>query len=192
MRGNTFTKNVARPADERGIECRVDNKRGKGSHVSLYYGTRKTIVRNPKDELKTGTFHAMLGQLGIGSDEIQEQHMRAFTCPFQFTRAKEGDYVVTCLDVPEAIAQGETLDDAKAEAADAFDEALQGRIEDDEDVPVASRARKGEHLVSPPVGTALKLAAYLALRDAKINRSELARRLDLDEGRFAECWIRSM
>ena len=107
--------------------------------------------------------------------------MRVFTYPFQFTPAKEGGYVVTCRDVPEAITQGETLDDAKAEAADALDEALQGRIEDGEDIPVASRARKGEHLVSPPVGTALKLAAYLALRDAKISRSELARRLDLDE-----------
>ena len=70
MRGNEFIKKVAQLANERGIECRVDKKRGKGSHVTLYYGSRRTIVRNPKDELKTGTFHAMLGQLGIGSDEI--------------------------------------------------------------------------------------------------------------------------
>jgi len=48
----------------------VDKKRGKGSHQTLYYGDRKTIVRNPKDELKTGTFNAMLRQLGIGKHEI--------------------------------------------------------------------------------------------------------------------------
>ena len=27
---------------------------GKGSHATLYFGDRLTIVRNPKDELKTG------------------------------------------------------------------------------------------------------------------------------------------
>ena len=32
---------------------------------ALYVNGRKTIVRNPKDELKTGTLHAMLKQLGI-------------------------------------------------------------------------------------------------------------------------------
>jgi mRNA interferase HicA len=31
---------------------------------------KKTIVRNPKDELKTGTLHAMLDQLGIGKDDF--------------------------------------------------------------------------------------------------------------------------
>lgn len=37
------------------IESRIDSKRGKGSHVTLYFGDRFTILRNPKDELKTGT-----------------------------------------------------------------------------------------------------------------------------------------
>jgi hypothetical protein len=29
-----------------------------------------TIVRNPKDELKSGTYHAMLKQLGIDPEEL--------------------------------------------------------------------------------------------------------------------------
>lgn len=29
-----------------------------------------TIIRNPKDELKTGTLKAMLSQLGIKEDEL--------------------------------------------------------------------------------------------------------------------------
>jgi hypothetical protein len=45
-------------------------KRGKGSHVTLYFGDRLTVVRNPKDELKTGTLHAMCKQLGIRRDEL--------------------------------------------------------------------------------------------------------------------------
>jgi mRNA interferase HicA len=44
--------------------------RGKGSHVTLYFGTCMTIVRNPKSELKTGTLHAMLKQLGILEQDL--------------------------------------------------------------------------------------------------------------------------
>ena len=63
-------RKVKKLAKERGIESRVDRKRGKGSHVTLYFGKRFTIVRNPKDELKTGTFKAMLTQLGIKENEL--------------------------------------------------------------------------------------------------------------------------
>ncbi len=45
-------------------------ERGKGSHGTLYFGDRLTIVRNPKDELKTGTLHAMLAQLGLTRAEL--------------------------------------------------------------------------------------------------------------------------
>lgn len=70
MRGNEFIKKVQGLAKTRGLVCRVDEKRGKGSHVTLYFGDRLTVVRNPKDELKTGTLHAMCKQLGIGKDEL--------------------------------------------------------------------------------------------------------------------------
>ena len=45
-------------------------ERGKGSHGTLYYGEKLTIVRNPKDERKTGTLHAMLTQLGLTLREL--------------------------------------------------------------------------------------------------------------------------
>ena len=70
MRGNEFIKKVSNLAKKRGVECRVDRKRCKGSHETLYFGDRKTIIRNPKDELKTGTLYAMLDQVGIGKDEF--------------------------------------------------------------------------------------------------------------------------
>lgn len=72
MRGNEFIRRVRHLARERGLSCRVDEKRGKGSHVTLYYGGRFTVVRNPKDELKTGTLHGMLKQLGLTLDDFQE------------------------------------------------------------------------------------------------------------------------
>jgi mRNA interferase HicA len=70
VKGNEFIRKVQCLAKERGLTCRVDEKRGKGSHVTLYYGDRLTVVRNPKDELKTGTLHAMCKQLGIRRDEL--------------------------------------------------------------------------------------------------------------------------
>jgi mRNA interferase HicA len=69
-RGNEFIRKVLALAKARGLACRVDEKRGKGSHVTLYFGERLTVVRNPKDELKTGTLHAMCKQLDIRRVEL--------------------------------------------------------------------------------------------------------------------------
>jgi len=71
MRGNELIKKVAALGKERGLAVRVDKKRGKGSHQTLYFGERKTIIRNPKDELKTGTYHAVLKQLGISEKDLK-------------------------------------------------------------------------------------------------------------------------
>ena len=70
MKGSEFIKRVLKLAKQQGVFAGVDKKRGKGSHVTLYYGSNRTVVRNPKDELKTGTFNAMLKQLGLSRDEI--------------------------------------------------------------------------------------------------------------------------
>ena len=71
MRGNELIKMVETLGKERRIAVRVDKKRGKGSHQTLYFGERKTVIRNPKDELKTGTYHAMLKQLGISEKDLK-------------------------------------------------------------------------------------------------------------------------
>jgi len=71
MRGNELIKKVETLGKERGIAVRVDKKRGEGSHQTLYFGERKTIIRNPKDELKTGTYHAVLKQLGISEKDLK-------------------------------------------------------------------------------------------------------------------------
>lgn len=52
------------------IDGQFVTRRGKGSHGTLFYGERFTIVRNPKDELKTGTLYAMLNQLGLRLDDL--------------------------------------------------------------------------------------------------------------------------
>jgi len=70
MRGSEFIRRVQALARRRGLASRVDEKRGKGSHVTLYFGDYLTVVRNPRDELKTGTLHAMCKQPGIRKDDI--------------------------------------------------------------------------------------------------------------------------
>ena len=55
--------------------------------------------------------------------------MLRFTYPAKLTRdRKDGGYVVGFRDVPEAITQGETIEQALAEAEGALQAALEGRI----------------------------------------------------------------
>ncbi len=93
----------------------------------------------------------------------------------------DGGFVVTFLDVPEAITQGDDLSDALFQASDALEEAIAGRIRRGDPIPEPSDARRGEHVVPVPALTAAKAALYLALQEAGISKSELAARLDCDE-----------
>lgn len=70
MKGSEFIRRIQAHAKTSDLACRVDEKREKGSHVTLYLGDKLTIVRNPKDELKAGTLHAMLRQLGLTLDDL--------------------------------------------------------------------------------------------------------------------------
>ena len=45
----------------------------KGSHGVLKYGEKRTTVRNLKDELKTGTYHGMLKQLGPTEKDLTQE-----------------------------------------------------------------------------------------------------------------------
>ena len=65
MKGSEFLRKVQALARQTGTDVTFTPQRGKGSHGTLYYGGRRTVLRNIKDELKTGTLHAMLKQLGI-------------------------------------------------------------------------------------------------------------------------------
>lgn len=108
--------------------------------------------------------------------------MREFVYPAGFKADKrDGGFVVTFRDIPEAITQGESLEECLEEAAGALQAALEGRIMSDLDIPKASKAKRGEHLVAVPIQTALKAALYLEMRKAGITRVELARRLRIDE-----------
>ncbi len=70
MKGSEFLRKIRALAHERGLVVRINAERGKGSHQTLYFGERFTVLRNIKDELKTGTFRAMYKQLGVDPKDL--------------------------------------------------------------------------------------------------------------------------
>ncbi len=72
MKGSEFIRRIRKLARKRGVTVDFIPARGKGSHGTLYFGGQFTIIRDPKDELKTGTFHAMLQQLGLTPQDLNQ------------------------------------------------------------------------------------------------------------------------
>jgi len=94
---------------------------------------------------------------------------------------QDGGFVVTFVDVPEAITQGDEVSEALQQAADCLEEAIVGRIRRRDDLPKASPVRAGQYAVALPAHTAAKAALYLALRQTQLTQVELAARLQCDE-----------
>lgn len=70
MTGKELIKRLKQLAKARQVEMRYESKRGKGSHITLYFGDRYTIIPDLKRELKTGTLNAILKQLGIDKQDL--------------------------------------------------------------------------------------------------------------------------
>jgi antitoxin HicB len=104
--------------------------------------------------------------------------MNQFVYPATLTPdAQDGGFVVTFVDVPEAITQGDDVLEALQHAADCLEEAMGGRIRRRDDIPKASPVKTGHYAVALPAQTAAKTALYVALRQAEITQVELAARL---------------
>jgi len=93
---------------------------------------------------------------------------------------EDGRFLVTFVDFEEAATDGETLEEALDEAVDCLDEVLAARIVDERDIPVPS-ASYGRYRVVPSVRMAAKALLYVALQEARLSKTELARRLACDE-----------
>ena len=71
MTGREFIDRVRNISRARGIPVRIDTKRGKGSHIIVYYARRKTVVKDRHKELSVGLLSAMLRQLGLRNDDLR-------------------------------------------------------------------------------------------------------------------------
>ena len=70
MKGSEFLRRLRRYARLNDMTCHFVPERGKGSHGTIYLENRRTVIRNLKHELKAGTVHAMLKQLGIEESDL--------------------------------------------------------------------------------------------------------------------------
>ena len=70
VNGRELITRVRRLARRNGIAVRFDRTRGKGSHGTLYYGDRFTVVKDRRKPLKAGTLRGMCKQLGIDPNDL--------------------------------------------------------------------------------------------------------------------------
>lgn len=97
------------------------------------------------------------------------------TYRIDLTPDDNGTLLVTCPDLPEVATFGADESDAKCRAIDAIEEALAARIALKQAIP--SPSSKGRHSVTLPALTAAKASLYTLLRQKKLSRAELTRRL---------------
>ena len=104
-----------------------------------------------------------------------------FTYPARLRSDSTGELIVSFRDLPECLTSGANQTEALDEAADALEEAIAGRINRVDFIPIPSARRSGEHLVAVPAITAAKAALALALSESGLSRVALAQQLRVDE-----------
>src|SRR5580692_10193899 len=97
--------------------------------------------------------------------------------PARLKAEKEGGYVVTFPDIPEAITQGEDVEDALMHARDALESALEFYFDDQRPVPLPSTPKRGQRLVDLPLSVSAKVLLLNEMLRQKVRPAELARRL---------------
>ena len=90
----------------------------------------------------------------------------------------DGGFVVTFPDIPEAITQGDSIEEALAMALEALETALEFYFEDKRAVPKPSKPKRGQHVVGLPASLSAKVLLLNEMVMQNIRPSELARRLN--------------
>jgi antitoxin HicB len=101
--------------------------------------------------------------------------MRAY--PAALIADPEGGFTVTFRDVPEAITEGDTREEALLRAEDALESALAMYIAAKESLPAPSKPMADEALVPLSALGMAKTALYGAMCEQGVGRAELARRM---------------
>jgi antitoxin HicB len=120
--------------------------------------------------MKPEAVAAIKKQLGLS-----EIGMRAY--PAALTPDPDGGFTVTFRNVPEAITEGDTRDEALLRAEDALESALAMYVAAKEPLPTSSEAAAGEVMVPLSALGMAKNALYDAMREQGVGRAELTRRL---------------
>lgn len=102
-----------------------------------------------------------------------------FNYPAKFAREADGGFSVTFRDIPEAITQGDTFDEAKLSAVDALVTAMDFYFEDSRQVPTASKKQDGEELIELPTSISTKVLLLNSMIENKVKPVELARSMKI-------------
>jgi antitoxin HicB len=97
--------------------------------------------------------------------------------PARMRADKGGGFVVTFRDIPEAITQGENVEDSLRRALEALETAMEFYFDDRREVPMPSAAKRGERLVTLPVSASFKILLLNEMVRQDVRPAELAKRM---------------
>ncbi|MCU4576113.1 type II toxin-antitoxin system HicB family antitoxin [Acinetobacter courvalinii] len=89
-----------------------------------------------------------------------------------------GCYVVSFRDLPEALTQGYSLDEARTQAKDALIDALDFYFEDERPVPPPSELQEGEEIVEIPLSVWSKVLLLNTMLEQRVSQAELGKMLN--------------
>jgi mRNA interferase HicA len=72
MTGNEFLRRIKRLGRERGVIVDFDAAHGKGSHGTLYCGSRRTTLKDLDKEIGRGLLRKMLADLGLTPRDLNQ------------------------------------------------------------------------------------------------------------------------
>jgi antitoxin HicB len=87
-------------------------------------------------------------------------------------------FSVSFPDIPEALTQGETVEEALAMAAEALESALDFYFEQPREVPEPSQIKRGGKFVELPTSLSAKVLLLNEMIRQRVRPAELARRLN--------------
>ena len=70
MTGQDFLQALRRAGRRHGVAVTTDNKKGKGSHIRVYFGDRATTLKDRRKEIPRPLLKVMLDQLGLSEDDL--------------------------------------------------------------------------------------------------------------------------
>ena len=106
---------------------------------------------------------------------------RRLAYPVNLEKQDDGAVLASFPDIPEALTEGATEEQALVEAEDCLVTALGGYVQARRDIPRPSSAR-GCTSVALPALVAAKTALYCEMRAQGISNTALAERLEITEG----------
>ena len=90
----------------------------------------------------------------------------------------DGGFVVTFPDIPEAVTQGETREEALEMAQEALETALEFYFDDKRAVPTPSKTKRSQEAIELPASLAAKILLLNEMLAQNVHPAELARRLN--------------